>query len=117
MTLSAPRRRALSTPWAARAQGDVRSLDLILSARAAIARPGAVWWWGRRLTGTRSAAVCYLCDADITSWSGTTRMPSAAIEAVIAHRGGHVADYGSTIGTDAAGARPTADAHGQEADR
>lgn len=108
---------ALQLPWAARAQVDVRAIDYVMSARAAIARPGAVWWWGRRPVAGRSYAVCYLCDHELTGWSGTTRIPAIARAHVIRHRDYHMNDYHPTSGNDTAGTLPAGAAPGQEADR
>jgi hypothetical protein len=109
--------RALGLSWAAKAQGELSEWDIIATRIAAERRTGARFWWGRRLAGTHSFAICYLCDWPIASWSGTTRIPRRAVSHVMEHRAAHWCNLNPFGPMTTAGTMPAAPDTGQEAEQ
>lgn len=98
---------SLAMPLAARLQGSADELDLDMTEYARLRHPAVRWWWGQRVVEGANGATCYLCDKQITTWARAWPVTSAAIEAVLAHRLGHVVARNFSFGYRAAGKSPT----------
>jgi len=106
--------RTIRAPWAARLQADTGPADVALTERAQLLHPAVRWWWGVRPAGPGVVAQCYLCERPCATWASSWPMPARARDDILDHRDWHVVAGHASIGTDAPGMSPGADARSGE---
>lgn len=103
-----PNRRALSQPWAERAQADTTPADYQLTDLARLLHSSARWWWGvkrepgrgtpeyyrlppatrHRINqqGPTAYAQCFLCGVTITTFGSASFLPERSRQHILDHR-------------------------------
>jgi hypothetical protein len=71
--------------------------DDILTRRGRRLHPTCAFWWGRRIEGSRTAAVCYVCGVTMTTFPSVWPLNAGARTTILRHRGKHLAELVPSI--------------------